>query len=167
VVDDESRGGARLEGILAQLGDAVDDVRGRLVKLAEDVEIKRRLSEVVAAVDALRLEVLDRVRGGSGVDSGPVSEPEPEAHVEAEVESGSEPEPEAHVEAEVESGSEPEPEPDAHVEAEVESGSDGEGGTTPLEVMTVRQLLALAREREIPGRSSMNKAQLIAALQES
>lgn len=40
----------------------------------------------------------------------------------------------------------------------------GEPATRPLEEMTVRELHELASEREIPGRSSMNKAELIDAL---
>lgn len=40
----------------------------------------------------------------------------------------------------------------------------GEPATKPLEEMTVRELHELASEREIPGRSSMNKAELIDAL---
>ena len=37
---------------------------------------------------------------------------------------------------------------------------------TPLEEMTIRELHKLARDRQIPGRSSMSKAELIDALRE-
>ena len=40
----------------------------------------------------------------------------------------------------------------------------GESATKPLDEMTIKELHALAGEREIEGRSSMNKAELIAAL---
>lgn len=40
----------------------------------------------------------------------------------------------------------------------------GEPATKPLEEMTVKELYELASEREIEGRSSMNKAELIDAL---
>jgi hypothetical protein len=40
----------------------------------------------------------------------------------------------------------------------------GEPATQPLEEMTVRELHELASERQIPGRSSMSKAELIDAL---
>jgi polyhydroxyalkanoate synthesis regulator phasin len=40
----------------------------------------------------------------------------------------------------------------------------GEPATKPLDEMTVKELHALASERDIPGRSSMNKAELIDAL---
>ena len=40
----------------------------------------------------------------------------------------------------------------------------GESVTKPLDEMTIKELHALAGEREIEGRSSMNKAELIAAL---
>ena len=40
----------------------------------------------------------------------------------------------------------------------------GEPATTPLDEMTVKELHELASEREIAGRSSMNKAELIDAL---
>ncbi len=43
----------------------------------------------------------------------------------------------------------------------------GEPATTPFEEMTVKELHALASERDIPGRSSMNKAELIDALRSS
>ncbi|HSL58027.1 MAG TPA: Rho termination factor N-terminal domain-containing protein [Acidimicrobiales bacterium] len=43
----------------------------------------------------------------------------------------------------------------------------GEPATTPLEEMTVEELHHLAGERDIPGRSSMNKAELIDALRTS
>jgi hypothetical protein len=37
-------------------------------------------------------------------------------------------------------------------------------GAAPLEEMTIRELHKLARDRQIPGRSSMSKAELIDAL---
>lgn len=37
-------------------------------------------------------------------------------------------------------------------------------GATPLEEMTIRELHKLATERQIPGRASMSKAELIDAL---
>ena len=40
----------------------------------------------------------------------------------------------------------------------------GEPATKPLDEMTVKELHELASEREIEGRSSMNKAELIDAL---
>jgi Rho termination factor, N-terminal domain len=40
----------------------------------------------------------------------------------------------------------------------------GEPAAKPLEEMTVRELHELASERQVPGRSSMSKAQLIDAL---
>lgn len=40
----------------------------------------------------------------------------------------------------------------------------GEPATTPLQDMTVQELHDLAAEREIPGRSSMNKAELVDSL---
>jgi hypothetical protein len=40
----------------------------------------------------------------------------------------------------------------------------GEPATKPLDEMTVKELHELARERDIQGRSSMNKAELIDAL---
>jgi Rho termination factor, N-terminal domain len=40
----------------------------------------------------------------------------------------------------------------------------GEPATKPLEEMTVRELHELASERQIPGRSSMSKSELIDAL---
>lgn len=40
----------------------------------------------------------------------------------------------------------------------------GEPATKPFDEMTVKELHALASERDIPGRSSMNKAELIDAL---
>jgi hypothetical protein len=40
----------------------------------------------------------------------------------------------------------------------------GEPATKPFEEMTVKELRELAGERDIPGRSSMNKAELIDAL---
>ena len=40
----------------------------------------------------------------------------------------------------------------------------GEPATKPFDEMTVKELHELASEREIPGRSSMNKAELIDAL---
>ena len=40
----------------------------------------------------------------------------------------------------------------------------GEPATPPLDEMTLKELHQLASEREIPGRSSMNKAELIDAL---
>jgi hypothetical protein len=40
----------------------------------------------------------------------------------------------------------------------------GEPAAKPLEQMTVRELHELASERQIPGRSSMGKAELIDAL---
>jgi hypothetical protein len=40
----------------------------------------------------------------------------------------------------------------------------GEPAAKPLEEMTVRELHELASERQIPGRSSMGKAELIDAL---
>ena len=40
----------------------------------------------------------------------------------------------------------------------------GEPATKPLDEMTVKELHELASEREIAGRSSMNKAELIDAL---
>jgi hypothetical protein len=40
----------------------------------------------------------------------------------------------------------------------------GEPATKPLDEMTVKELRELASEREIEGRSSMNKAELIDAL---
>jgi hypothetical protein len=40
----------------------------------------------------------------------------------------------------------------------------GEPATKPLDEMTVKELHELAGERDIPGRSSMNRAELIDAL---
>jgi hypothetical protein len=40
----------------------------------------------------------------------------------------------------------------------------GEPATKPLDEMTVKELHELARERDVPGRSTMNKAELIDAL---
>ena len=40
----------------------------------------------------------------------------------------------------------------------------GESATKPLDEMTVKELRELASEREIDGRSAMNKAELIDAL---
>lgn len=50
------------------------------------------------------------------------------------------------------------------VRLEVLRRMHGEPATKPLEEMTVKELHELASEREIPGRSSMNKAELIDAL---
>lgn len=43
----------------------------------------------------------------------------------------------------------------------------GEPARKPLEEMTVRELRDLASERQIPGRSSMSKAELIDALRKA
>jgi hypothetical protein len=43
----------------------------------------------------------------------------------------------------------------------------GKPATAPFEDMTVKELHELARERDIAGRSSMNKAELIDALRSS
>jgi Mg/Co/Ni transporter MgtE len=43
----------------------------------------------------------------------------------------------------------------------------GEPATKPLDEMTVDELHELASEREIPGRSHMNKAELVDALRAS
>jgi hypothetical protein len=43
----------------------------------------------------------------------------------------------------------------------------GEPATKPFEEMTVKELHALAGDRDIEGRSSMNKAELIDALRRS
>lgn len=43
----------------------------------------------------------------------------------------------------------------------------GEPASPPLDEMTVDELRRLASEREIPGRSKMNKAQLLDALRSS
>lgn len=51
----------------------------------------------------------------------------------------------------------PEPAP----EVEAQAGEEGD-----LESMTVEQLKDLARDREVAGFSTMNKAELIAALEE-
>lgn len=50
------------------------------------------------------------------------------------------------------------------VRLEVTRRITGKPATPPLEEMTVKELHELAREREIEGRSSMNKAELIDAL---
>lgn len=94
-----------LHDVLAKLEEVTNEAGDRMAKLLEDVEIKRRLSDAVDALDDVRLEVTRRVTG--------------------------------------------------------------KPATTPFEEMTVKELHELASEREIEGRSSMNKAELIDALRNS
>jgi hypothetical protein len=91
-----------LRDVLAKLEEVTHAAGDRMSKLMEDVDISRRLSDAVDALDDVRLEVTRRI--------------------------------------------------------------SGKPATTPLEEMTVKELHELAREREIEGRSSMNKAELIDAL---
>ena len=53
------------------------------------------------------------------------------------------------------------------VRLEVVRRMTGKPATAPFEDMTVKELHELARERDIAGRSSMNKAELIDALRSS
>ena len=53
------------------------------------------------------------------------------------------------------------------VRLEVVRRMTGKPATVPLEEMTVKELHELARKRDIAGRSSMNKAELIDALRGS
>lgn len=94
-----------LQDVLAKLEEVTSEAGDRMAKLLEDVEITRRLSDAVDALDDVRLEVTRRITG--------------------------------------------------------------KPATTPFEEMTVKELHELAAEREIEGRSSMNKAELIDALRET
>jgi Rho termination factor, N-terminal domain len=51
-----------------------------------------------------------------------------------------------------------------HGEPAAKPPEEKAGGATPIEEMTVRELRKLASERQIPGRASMSKAELIDAL---
>ncbi len=94
-----------LRDAIAKLEQVVNEAGDRMSKFVEDVEIKRRLSDAVDALDDVRLQVTRRL--------------------------------------------------------------SGKPATTPFEEMTVKELHELATEREIEGRSSMNKAELIDALRKT
>lgn len=52
-----------LREVLAKLEDVANEAGDRMSKILEDVEIKRRLSDAVDALDDVRLEVTRRITG--------------------------------------------------------------------------------------------------------
>lgn len=103
--DESTERDGPLRDVVAKLEDLRNEAGDRMSKFLEDVEIKRRLSDAVDALDDVRLELTRRI--------------------------------------------------------------SGKPATTPFEEMTVKELHEVARERDIEGRSSMNKAELIDALRKS
>ncbi len=99
------KGMKSLKDVVAQLEDAMKDVGERISGFFDEIDVRRRMSDAVDAIDDLRLEAIRRVQG--------------------------------------------------------------EPATKSFDEMTVRELHELASEREIPGRSSMDKAELIDALRKS
>ena len=96
------KGMKSLRDVVAQFEDAMKDVGERISGFFDEVDVRRRMSDALDALDDLRLEAIRRVQG--------------------------------------------------------------ESATKSLEEMTVKELHELASEQEIPGRSSMDKAELIDAL---
>lgn len=153
MTDDGSKGVSRLRGVFRQLEDAVEGAGGRVGKLVDDVEAKRRLSDAIVAIE----DVLRRVRGKPAPTESPTASPTTAPATPPATSPATSPTTAPTTSPTTAPATPPTTSPTTSPTT----------GSTPLEELTVRELHRLAREREIPGRSSMNKAELINALSES